>query len=113
LCERYSSMPTDLFHGGGHHAEEELNARVVHGHEANFIDQDDVSFHDLLDDPADGVVGQPAGEGHDETGGAEVAHPSSLLDGAVHSGCPGRSVKNGPGRLDRHGAIIDRPTIES
>jgi hypothetical protein len=71
---------------GGHDAEEELGAGVVHGREANFVDQDEVGLHDLLDDPADRVVGEPAVEGLDEIGGAEVAHPLSLLDGAVSEG---------------------------
>jgi hypothetical protein len=45
--------------GGGHESEEELGAGVVHRGEADLVDQDQVGFEDLLEDPADRVVGQP------------------------------------------------------
>ena len=46
----------------------------------------EVGLEDLLDHPADGVVGQSAVEGLDEIGGGEVAHPLAGVDGVVSEG---------------------------
>ena len=60
------------FVGGGDDAEQQLGGGVVQGREADFIDDDQVVAEQVLDDPADGVVGQAAVEGLDEVRGGEV-----------------------------------------
>ena len=48
--------------GGGDEAEQELGAGVVEGREAQVVDDDEVGPQQALDEPADGVVGEPAVE---------------------------------------------------
>ena len=83
--------------GGGDEPEQQLGAGVVERGEAHFIDDDQVVAEQVLDDAADGVVGQAAVEGLDELGGGEVADLVACLDGgdaerdqAVGFPCPGR-----------------------
>jgi hypothetical protein len=83
--------------GGGDEPEQQLGAGVVEWRESHFIDYDQVVTEQVLDDAADGVVGQAPVEGLDELGGGEVADLASCLDGgdaerdqAVGLPCPDR-----------------------
>ena len=59
--------------GGGDEPEQQLGAGVVERGEAHLVDDDQVGAEQVLDDAADGVVGQPPVEGLDQVGGGEVA----------------------------------------
>ena len=67
--------------GGGDEPEQQLGACVVEWREAHLIDDDQVVAEQVLDNAADGVVGQAAVEGLGEVGGGEVADLGSCLDG--------------------------------
>ena len=74
------------FVGGGDEPEQQLGAGVVQWGEAEFVDDDEVVAEQVLDDPADGVVGQAAVEGLDEFGGGEVPDPVAGFDGGDAEG---------------------------
>ena len=106
------------FVGGGDEPEQQLGAGVVERGEAHFIDDDQVVAEQVLDDAADGVVGQTAVEGFGEIGGGEVADLVACCDGsdaerdqAVGFPCPGRAdcavVLRGPDPFQR-GQVIER-----
>ncbi len=63
-----SDAEGSAFVGCGDEPEEELCAGVVQRREAEFVDQDDVVAKQVVDDLADGVVGQSPVEGLDEFG---------------------------------------------
>jgi len=48
------------FVGGGDEPEEQLGAGVVERGEPDFVDEDEIGAEDVLDDPADAVVGEAA-----------------------------------------------------
>lgn len=50
-----------------------LGAGVVERGEADLVDEDEVGFEDLFDDPSDAVVDESAVEGLDQLGGGEVS----------------------------------------
>src|SRR5450830_520908 len=66
--------------GGGNEPKEKLGAGVVERGKAEFVDDDEVSPQQLVDDSSHGVVGQAAVEGLDEVSGDEVASPQSSCD---------------------------------
>ena len=69
------------FVGGGDEPEQQLGAGVVERGEPDFVDQDEVVAEQVVDDLADGVVGQAAVEGVDQVGGGEVADLVPGVDG--------------------------------
>ena len=69
------------FVGGGDEPEQQLGAGVIERGEADFVDEDQVVAEQVLDDLADGVVGQAAVEGLDQVGGGEVADLVPGVDG--------------------------------
>jgi len=83
LVERPVGSDTQgaLFVGGGDEPEQQLGAGVIEWREAQLIDDDQVVAEQVLDDAADGVVGQAPVEGLDELGGGEVADLASGCDG--------------------------------
>jgi len=66
--------------GGGGEPEQQLGAGVVDWREADFVDDDQVVAEQVVDNAADGVVGQAAVEGLGEVGGGEVADLGSGFD---------------------------------
>lgn len=66
---------------GGGKPEQQLGAGVVEWGEAYFVDDDQVVTEQVVDDPADRVVGHAAEEGLDEVGGGEVALLVAGADG--------------------------------
>src|SRR5450755_1160443 len=70
------------FVGGGDEPEQQLGAGVVERGEPYFVNQDQLVAEQVLDEAADGVVGQAAVEGLGGVGGGEVA---DLVPG-VHGG---------------------------
>ena len=74
------------FVGGGDEPEQQLGAGVVERGEPDFIDQDQVVAEQVLDDAADGVVGQAAVEGIGQVGGGEVADLVPGVDGGDAEG---------------------------
>jgi hypothetical protein len=65
---------------GGNEPKEKLGAGVVERGKAEFVDDDEVSPQQLVDDLPHGVVGQAAVEGLDEVSGDEVASPQPSGD---------------------------------
>ena len=93
------------FVGGGDEPEQQLGAGVVERGEADFVDQDQVVAEQVLDDAADGVVGQGPVEGLDELGGGEVPDPVPGLDGGDPE--PDQDVRFArAGRPDEAGVLL-------
>ena len=95
------------FVGGGDKAEEELGAGVIHRGEADLVDQDEVGFQYLLEDPADRVVGQAPIKGLDQLDRVEVADPEPGLDGRVTEGDE-QVAFAGAGRADEAEVLLRR-----
>ena len=89
-----------------------MGAGGVEWGEADFVDEDEVGFEDVFDDPADAVVGQAAVEGVDQFGGAEVADPASGGDGVVAQGDQQVTLA-GAGRADQTKVLFGRDPFEA
>ena len=102
------------FVGGGDEPEQQLGTGVVERGEAEFVDDDQVVAEQVLDDAADGVVGQGPVEGLDEVGGGEVADLVPGVDGGDAErdqdvGLAGAGRADGAGVLRGRGSIPARP----
>ena len=92
--------------GGGDEAEEQLGPGVVHRSEADLVDQDQVGLEDLLEHPADRVVGQAPIEGLDQLGGAEVADPLDPASTACVAEGDEQVALAGPRRSDQTEVLL-------
>ena len=70
------------FIGGGDEAEEQLGAGEVERGKAELIDDQQVGAQEVVNEPADGIVSEPAVKGLDQVCGGE-ADPKPSLDSSV------------------------------
>jgi cytochrome P450 len=92
------------FVGGGDEPEQQLCSGVIQWREPELVADDQVVAQMVVDDPADGVVGQGPVEGLDQISGGEVADPIARLNGRDPEGDQDVGLP-GAGRPDQAGVL--------
>src|ERR1022692_4494934 len=91
--------------GGGDEPEQQVGAGVVERGEPYVIDQDQVVAEQVLDDAADGVVGQAPVEGLGQVSGGEIPDLVPGLDGGDAEGDQDVALA-GAGRPDQADILL-------